>query len=181
MASKKMIEAMNKQINEELYSAYLYMAMHAHCGHEGLKGASVWFFVQAQEEMTHAYRLMNYIGRLGEQVVLDGIAKPPTEFESLKAMFEATLKHEKHITACINGLVNLAVEEKDRATEAFLQWFVNEQVEEEENDMDVLAKLKLVGKDGSALFMLDNELGARVFRMATGLTLPGSAAGAGAP
>ena len=178
MASKKMINALNVQITEEIYSAYLYLAMSAYCSFAGFKGASVWFFVQTQEEMTHAYRLHNYISRLGEQVVLGQIKKPPTEFKSLSHMYEEALKHEKFITGCINNLVNMAVDEKDRATEAFLQWFVTEQVEEEENDIDVLAKLKLAGKDGSALLMIDNELATRTFTMPVDLTLPGQAGAA---
>lgn len=178
MASKKMIAALNQQIVEETYSAYLYLAMSAYCSFTGLKGASVWFFVQTQEEMTHAYRLHNYISRLGEEVVLGAIKKPPTEFKSLTHMYEEALKHEKFITRCINNLVNMAIDEKDRATEAFLQWFITEQVEEEENDMDVLAKLRLAGKDGSALLMIDNELGTRTFTMPADLVLPGQAGAA---
>jgi ferritin len=178
MTSKKMIAALNVQIVEETYSAYLYLSMSAYCSFIGLKGAATWFFVQTQEEMTHAFRIYNYIGKLGEHVVLGAINKPPSEFKSLTHMYEEALKHEKHITACINELVNLAVSEKDHATEAFLQWFVTEQVEEEENDMDVLAKLRLTGKDGSALLMIDNELATRTFVMPPDLTLPGSGAGA---
>jgi ferritin len=178
MTSKKMIEALNKQITEEMYSAYLYLSMSAYCSYIGLKGASVWFFVQTEEEMTHAYRIHHYISKLGEQVILGAIKKPPTEFKSLAHMYEEALKHEKFITACIHDLVNLAVDEKDRATEAFLQWFVTEQVEEEENDMDVLAKLKLAGKDGSAILMIDNELSARTFVMPPDLVLPGQAGAA---
>jgi ferritin len=180
MINKNMIAALNKQITEEIYSAYLYLSMSSYCSYIGLKGASVWFFVQTQEEMTHAYRLQHYIARLGEEVVLGAIKKPPTEFKSLTHMYEEALKHEKFITACISDLVNLAVAEKDRSTEAFLQWFVNEQVEEEENDMDVLAKLRLAGKDGSALLMIDNELATRTFVLAPDLTLPGQAGAAAA-
>ena len=181
MVSKKMIEAMNDQINAETYSAYLYLSMSAYCSFIGLKGAANWFFVQTQEEMTHAVRLYNYINRQSGHVVLKAIDKPPAELKSLTEMYEAALKHEKYITGRINDLVNLARGEKDHASEVFLQWFVTEQVEEEENDVDVLAKLKLAGKDGSALFMIDNELGTRVFAMPPDLSLGGQpAAGAAA-
>jgi len=113
-------------------------------------------------------------------VVLKAIEKPPAQFKSLTEMYEASLKHEKYITGRINDLVNLARDEKDHATEVFLQWFVTEQIEEEQNDVDVLARLKLAGKDGSALFMVDNELGARTFTMPAGLVLPGQGAAGGA-
>ena len=165
MISKKMTEALNKQINAELYSAYLYLSMSSCSSFTGLKGAANWFFVQAQEEMTHAQRMYNYVNSMGEHVVLAAIEQPAVDFESLTHMFEETLGHEKKVTAMINDLVNMAVEEKDHASEVFLQWFVSEQVEEEESANDALAKLKLAGGDGSGLLMIDAELGARVFVM----------------
>ena len=180
MASKKMIDALNDQINAETYSAYLYLAMSAHCSFTGLRGAATWFFVQTQEEMTHAMRIYAYIAKVGGHVVLKAIEKPPVEFKSLTDMYEAALKHEKYITGRINDLANLATAEKDHATGTFLQWFVTEQTEEEQNDMDVLAQLKLAGKDGSALFMIDNELGTRTFAMPPDLALPGMPAAGGA-
>jgi len=179
MASKKMIEAVNDQIHAETYSAYLYMSMSAYCSLIGLKGAATWFFVQTQEEMCHALKFYMYINSVGGHVVLKAIEKPPAQFKSLTEMYEASLKHEKYITGRINDLVNLARDEKDHATEVFLQWFVTEQIEEEQNDVDVLARLKLAGKDGSALFMVDNELGTRTFTMPAGLVLPGQAAAGG--
>ncbi|MBA4386527.1 MAG: ferritin [Verrucomicrobia bacterium] len=179
MASKKIVDALNSQINAESYSAYLYLAMSAWASVAGLKGAANWYFVQAQEEMTHAWRFYLYIQKLGQAVELQAIKQPPVEFKSLKHAFEETLKHEKYITSRINDLVNLARGEKDHATEVFLQWFVNEQVEEEENDMDILAKLKLAGSEGSGLFMVDAELAARMFVMPP--DLPGGAAAAAAP
>lgn len=163
MLSEKMIEALNKQINKEMYSAYLYMSMSAHSTYIGLKGFANWFMVQYQEEMTHAMRIYDYINDQGGQVKLAAIEQPPAEFKSPLDMFEKTLEHEKFITGCINELVDLAIEEKDHATEIFLQWFVTEQIEEEGNDNDIISKLKLVGEKGNGLFMIDKELAARIF------------------
>lgn len=183
MASKKMIDLMNNQINAETYSAYLYFAMSAWATVEGLKGTANWFFVQGQEEMTHAMRFFLFIERLGEKVDLRAIKQPPAVFKSLKHAFDETLKHEKYVTSLINNLVNQARDDKDHATEVFLQWFVNEQVEEEENAMDILAKLKLAGNEGSVLFMIDKELGARTFVAAPDIAgaLTGGAGAAEAP
>ncbi len=163
MLSEKMIEALNKQLSNEIYSAYLYMSMSAHSTYIGLKGFANWFMVQYQEEMVHAMKIYDYINDQGGQVKLMAIEQPPTEFESPLDMFEKTLKHEKFITKCINDLVDLAIAEKDHATNIFLHWFVTEQIEEEANDNDIISKLKLVGKEGNGLLMLDKELAARVF------------------
>ena len=163
MLSKTMSAALNEQLNKEMYSAYLYMSMSAYSTHIGLKGFANWFMVQYQEEMMHAMKFYNYINDLGEQVMLMAIDAPPTAFESPLDMFEKTLKHEQFVTKRINDLVALAIKEKDHATNIFLQWFITEQIEEEANDNDVIAKLKLVGKKGDALLMLDKELSARVF------------------
>ncbi|SNB44923.1 ferritin [Geobacter sp. DSM 9736] len=163
MLNKTMTEALNRQLNEELYSAYLYLSMSSYAGSIGLKGAANWFMVQYQEEMAHFMKFYTYINNQGEHVVLLPLAAPPSEFDSLLDMFEKTLKHEQHITSCINDLVDLALREKDHATSIFLQWFVTEQIEEEENDRDLIAKLKLIGDNGQGLLMLDNEMGTRVF------------------
>lgn len=163
MLSKKMVEALNKQINNELYSAYLYLSTSAHSTFIGMKGFANWFMVQYQEEMMHAMKIYDYVNDQGGQVKLMAVAQPPTEFGSLLEMFEKTLKHEKFITKCINDLVNLAIEEKDHATNIFLQWFVTEQIEEEANDNEIISKLKLVGEEGNGLLMIDRELAARVF------------------
>jgi len=164
MLSKKMVNVLNEQINKEIYSAYLYMSMSAYSEYIGLKGFANWFMVQYQEEMTHAMRIYKYINDHGAQVKLMAIEKPPTEFESPMDMFEKTLKHEKFVTKSINDLVDLAIEENDHATQIFLQWFVTEQIEEEANDNEIIAKLKLVGKEGNGLFMIDKELAARKFK-----------------
>ena len=155
MISKKMTDELNEQVNREMYSAYLYMAMSAHCGDIGLKGFANWFMVQYHEEMFHAMKIYEYIARQGERVTLKTIQEPPAEFEK-------TLAHEQFITKSINDLMETAIAEKDHATRIFLQWYVNEQVEEEENDNDIIAQLKLIGDNPQGLMMLDRELAQRV-------------------
>ncbi|NMC74704.1 MAG: ferritin [Geobacteraceae bacterium] len=163
MISKKMAQTLNKQLNNELYSAYLYLSMSSFTTFIGLKGAANWFMVQYQEEMTHAMKFYDYLNSQGEHAQLAAIAAPPTEFGTLLSMFEQTLKHEQFITKCINDLMDQAVKEKDHATQIFLQWFVTEQIEEEGNDNDIIARLKLVGDSTQGLMMIDRDLAARVF------------------
>jgi ferritin len=158
-----MLSALNKQINKEIYSAYLYMSMSAYSQYTGLKGFANWFMVQYNEEMEHAMKIYTYVNDQGEQVKLMAIDEPPVEFDSPLDMFEKTLDHEKFITKSINELVDIAIAEKDHATVIFLQWFVTEQIEEEGNDNDIINQLKLVGDNGNGLIMLDRELGSRVF------------------
>ena len=163
MLSKKMLNALNVQINKEMYSAYLYMSMSAYSQYIGLRGFANWFMVQYQEEMGHAMRIYDYVNNQGEKVMLKAIDEPPAEFESPLDMFEKTLTHEKFVTKSINELVGLAISEKDHATNIFLQWFVTEQVEEEANDNEIIDNIKLAGDQASGLFMVDKELSARVF------------------
>ncbi len=163
MSGNSMTDAINRQINAEMYSAYLYLSMSSYASHTGLQGTANWFRCQAQEEMVHAQKLYDYVNSRGNHVELAAIDGPPTDFQSLRQMFEDTLAHEKKVTAMIHSLVDQAAEEKDHATEIFLQWFVTEQVEEEETAQAVLDRLKLAGDSGSGLFMVDNELAARVF------------------
>jgi len=163
MISKKMVQTLNKQLNNELYSAYLYLSMSSFTTFIGLKGAANWFMVQYQEEMTHAMKFYDYLNSQGEHAQLAAIAAPPTEFGTLLSMFEQTLKHEQFITKCINDLMDQAVKEKDHATQIFLQWFVTEQIEEEGNDKDIIAQLKLVGDNTQGLMMVDRDLATRVF------------------
>lgn len=146
-----------------MYSAYLYLSMSAHCTNVGLNGFANWFMVQYQEETFHAMKIYNYINEQGEKVVLQAIEKPPSDFGTPLEMFQATLKHEQFITKSIHDLVTLALEEKDYATQIFLQWFVTEQIEEESNDNEIISKLKLIGDNTSSLFVLDKELSVRVF------------------
>lgn len=163
MLSEKMTDALNVQLNKEMYSAYLYMSMSAYSTYIGLNGFANWFMVQYQEEMTHAMKFYDYINDHGDQVKLMEIPQPPNAFDSALDMFEKTLEHEKFVTKSINELVDLAVEEKDHATYTFLQWYVSEQIEEEANDNEIISKLKLMGEDGSGMYMLDKELSQRVF------------------
>jgi ferritin len=163
MLSKKMTDALNDQLNKEIYSAYLYMSMSAYSSYSGLKGFANWFMVQYQEEMAHAMKIYDYIDSQGQQIKLMAINQPPAEFESSLDMFEKTLKHEQFVTKSINDLVDIAISEKDHATNIFLQWFVTEQIEEEGNDNDIISRLRIVGEDGNGLLMVDKELSARVF------------------
>jgi ferritin len=163
MLTKKLLSGLNKQLNNEIYSAYLYLSMSSYAGSIGLKGSANWFMVQYHEEMVHAMKFFNFINSRGEHTELAAIAQPPTEFPTLLNMFEQTLIHEQFITASINELTDLALSEKDHATNIFLQWFITEQIEEEENDRDIIGKLKLIGDNGQGILMLDNELAARAF------------------
>lgn len=162
MVSDKMAKALNAQLNFELYSAYVYLAMSAHADNIGLKGFSNWFNAQYQEEMMHATKFFNYIMDRSE-VELEAIEKPRKEYKDALEMFEETLKHEQEVTARINELATLAIDEKDHATNTFLQWFINEQVEEEATVKEIIDKLKLAGGTGSGLFMINNELSSRTF------------------
>jgi ferritin len=130
---------------------------------KGLKGFTNWFYVQYQEEMEHAMRIYYYIQGQSGQVHLKSIEQPPKDFGSPMDMFEATLKHEQFITKSINELMDLAIADKDHATQIMLQWFVTEQIEEESNDKEIIDKLKLAGKEGNGLFMIDKDMGTRVF------------------
>lgn len=170
MISKKMEKALNGQVNKEMVSAYLYMAMSSYSNLIGLKGFANWFMVQYHEEMLHAMKIYEYINRQGGLARLATIKEPPAEWASPLDMFEKTLEHEKFITRSINDLMNLAVAEKDHATQIFLQWYVTEQIEEEENDNEIIGKLKRVGagpEGNNGLFMIDKELGARITTVPT--------------
>lgn len=163
MLEEKIQNALNSQLNAELYSAYLYMAMNAYFESIDLGGFANWMRIQAQEEVSHGMKFHDYIIQRGGRVILDEIEKPQTEWESPLEVFEHVYAHEQKVTGLINDLVNLAIEEKDHATNNFLQWFVAEQVEEEESSSGVLQKVKLAVGDSGSLFMLNNELGQRVF------------------
>ena len=161
MIKAKVQNEFNKQINRELYSAYLYVAMAAYFESINFKGFSKWLQVQAKEETGHAERFYKFLFARGGKPVLAEIAKPQEAWASPLKAFEAAYEHEKKITAFINGLVELADQEKDYASGDFLQWFVTEQVEEEYSTNDVVKKLKLIGDSVTGLFMLDAELGKR--------------------
>lgn len=158
-----MQEALNEQINAELWSAYLYLSMAMYFEAEGRSGVANWFKIQYQEENAHAEILRNWVNSRGGRVYLKPIAAVETEWKSELDAFEATLAHEQKVTALINDLYALAEAEKDYATRGRLDWFVSEQVEEEENCRDMIDRLKLVGNDGLALYNFNTELGARTF------------------
>lgn len=161
MLSKKLHEAMNAQIKHELYSAYLYLSMSAYAESVNLPGFAHWMRAQANEEMEHAMKFYEFIHDRGGKIVLQAIDQPPSEFAGPTALFEATLEHEQKVTGLIHKLYDMAVEDKDYASQAFLQWFVTEQVEEEKNATQILDMLKMAGEKGTALFMIDRQLGAR--------------------
>jgi len=163
MISKKMEKALNGQLNAELYSAYLYLSMAAYFESAALAGFANWMRVQVQEERFHAMKFYDYIIERGGRVILRPIEAPPSDWDSPLAVFEATLTHEQKVTGLINDLVDVARGEKGNASEIFLQWFVNEQVEEEDNVGKVLGQLKLIKDSPQALFMMDKEMGQRVF------------------
>lgn len=163
MLKESIEKAFNEQINAETYSAYLYWSMSAALEDMALKGFANWMRIQAQEEMTHAAKFYSYIVERGGRVKLTAIAAPPTEWKDLQSIFEETLKHEQHVTSLINGLADLAISEKDHASVNFLQWFVNEQVEEEATAQDVLGMVKMASASPGSLYLLDKEMGQRVF------------------
>ena len=158
--------ALNDQIQEELYSGYLYWAMAAHCANQNLLGFENWFMVQAQEERDHALGFYNYLVARGAQVTLKALKQPPATFKGPLHLFEEALKHEQHITAKINALYELAGKEKDFATQSFLKWYLDEQVEEEANAQAMIDAITLVGNKGEALYLLDKELAARTYKQA---------------
>ena len=161
MLSEKMQKALNGQLVAELYSAYLYVSMAAYFDAADLPGFANWMRVQAQEELTHGMKFCRYVNEQDGRVVLGPVEGPPTGWDSPAAAFEHVLEHEQKVTGLINELVKLAAEEKDQAARDFLQWFVKEQVEEEESAEAVLRKVKEAGAELSAL---DGELAARVFK-----------------
>jgi ferritin len=158
-----MQKVLNDQVNAEMYSAYLYLAMSAHCTSISLNGFANWMHVQAQEEMVHAMKIYDFINERDGRVELAAIAAPPGKWQTPLKMFEAVYKHEQKVTGLINNLVNIAIKGKDHATNNFLQWFVAEQVEEESSAKEIVDKLKLIKNDSNGLFMLDKELAARIF------------------
>ncbi|MBP3587353.1 MAG: ferritin [Paludibacteraceae bacterium] len=170
MISKRLEAAINAQINAELWSAYLYLSMSTYCQDAGFPGIANWFNIQFKEEQDHAMILLNYLQSRDGRVLLAPIDAVETEWASPLAAFEATLQHEQKVTSLINNLMALAVEEKDFALQTRLNWFVEEQVEEEENARDLIQKFRLIGDNGYGLYQLDQELAARVYTQATPLT-----------
>ncbi|MBL7186031.1 MAG: ferritin [Phycisphaerae bacterium] len=163
MISKKMQDALNGQVNAELYSAYLYLSMESYFKSKNMNGFANWMRVQTQEEMSHVMKIYEFIDERGGRIVLKAIEGPPTQWDSPLAAFEAIYEHEQKVTGLINDLVDLAIAEKDHATNSFLQWFVNEQVEEESSADQVVRQLKMIENAPGGIFMFDRELGQRVF------------------
>ena len=163
MINEKLEKAFNNQINKELYSEYLYLSMQAYFERLNLKGFVNWMSVQVQEEHAHALGMFDYLNQRGGNVQLEAIDKPETDWESPLAVFEQVLEHEEYVTSRINALMDVAEETKDRAAMSFLNWYLKEQVEEEDNVGNVLATLKLIGDDKKALLMLDKDLATRTF------------------
>lgn len=163
MINEKLEKAFNDQINKELYSEYLYLSMQAYFERLNLKGFVNWMSVQVQEEHAHALGMFDYLNQRGGNVQLEAIDKPETDWESPLAVFEQVLEHEEYVTSRINALMDVAEETKDRAAMSFLNWYLKEQVEEEDNVGNVLATLKLIGDDKKALLMLDKDLATRTF------------------
>jgi ferritin len=163
MIKEKIREALNQQLNAELFSSYLYLSMAAYFESINLKGFANWMRVQTQEELVHAMKFYDFIIERGGKAVLAPIEGPPTEWESPLAVFEHAYEHEQKVTGLINNLVDLSIAEQDHATNNFLQWFVAEQVEEEASADEVVQKIKLMGDASGGLFMIDQELAQRVF------------------
>ncbi len=165
MLKERVLKALNDQINAEQYSALMYLSMSAWFEDKGLPGFANWMYVQYQEELTHANKIFKFVVERNSKVELRGIEQLPVEFGSIIEVVEKTLQHEQHVTSLINNIVDIATEERDHATQSFLQWFVDEQVEEEANVSDLLDSLRLIEGEakGNGLFMLDRELRQRSF------------------
>lgn len=161
MLKDRVETALNEQLNAESFSAYLYLSMSSYFESLNMKGFATWMRVQAEEEYAHAKKFYDFILQRGGRVLLKGIEEPQTEWKSPEDAFAGSLHHEEYITGRINSLMNIAIEEKDHATQIFLQWFVTEQVEEEDNVSSVLGQIKMMGETKNGLYMLDRELGQR--------------------
>ncbi len=166
MISDKMQDALNEQVNREFFSAYMYLAMSAYCTTIGLPGFAHWMRMQYEEENMHVTKMFDYIQDQGGEVHLKAIEEPEKEYGTPVDIFQQTLEHEQYVTSLINNLMDLAVAERDYATQTFLQWYVTEQVEEEANVNDILAPLRMVGDDKGGLMMIDQQLAGRAAPMA---------------
>lgn len=163
MISKKLAEAINKQINAEMWSAYLYLSMSMDAYNKGFKGVANWFKIQFHEEQAHAAIMINYLQAQDQKVILAPIAKVATEWKDILSAFEDTLKHEKEVTKMINALCDIAAQDNDYASQNLLAWFIDEQVEEEQNARDLIAQCKMVNGNNAGMMFLDKELGARTY------------------
>ena len=161
MLSPVIQEALNKQINHEFYSSYFYLSVSAYFESLNLGGFAHWMRLQSQEEREHGMRLLDHLQDRHGHATFDAIAQPPIEFQSPAEAFQLALQHEDHVTQAINQFYELAMQEKDYAIQVELQWFISEQVEEEKQARQILDQLKMIGDQGTALYLLDKELGER--------------------
>jgi len=162
MISSKLQDALNSQVTKEMFSSNIYLAMSSYFAQNNLNGCAHWMRIQADEETIHAMKIFDYILARGGQTKIGAIDAPPVVWESPLAAFEHAFEHEQYITSQINELMALAIEEKDYAATSFLQWFVDEQVEEEEHTNQIVEDIRIASTDRSALFFLDRELSQRV-------------------
>jgi ferritin len=170
MISKKMVDRINEQINREMYSGYLYLAMSARMQEAGYKGVGNWLTIQYHEEMFHAMKFYTYIQDQGAAVELKALAKPEFKETTVKDIFQHALEHEKSVTQSIREIMDLALEEKDYATQELAQWYVKEQVEEEKNASEILQTVDLVGNSAQGIFLLNVELGKRKLSVSSDFT-----------
>jgi ferritin len=161
--NRKVEQVLNKQVNLEFWSGYLYLSMSAWCDNIGLKGFANWMHIQHQEEMAHALKIFNFILTRAGKVELEPIAAVPVSWDGFLPMFEDVYDHECKITASINSCYEVAVAEKDHSTASMLQWFIDEQTEEEDNALNVIEQIKLVGNEGEGMYHIDKQLATRVF------------------
>lgn len=159
MISDKMAKSLNDQLNRELYAAHLYLAMSAYCESEGLSGFASWLKHHSEEEHSHAMKIYGYLTEQDCRVTIQALKEPQNEYKSVLQACEAALEHEKYVTKCINEIVDQAIAEKDHATNAFLQWFVTEQVEEEATVRVLIDKVKMVKESPQGLYIIDREAG----------------------
>lgn len=163
MINSKLEKVINEQINAEMYSAYLYLSMSAYLESVNLPGFATWMRVQFEEEQFHAMRFFTFLNERGGRVALEAIEKPQFEWKNVIEIFEHTLEHERHVTALLNNIADIAEVEKDRPTRNLMVWFIDEQVEEESSAEKIINELKLINGEGHGMLMLDRELGTRVF------------------
>ena len=161
MISKKMTTALNGQINKELHSSFLYLAMSSYCQQENLGGFAAWLALQAKEEHGHAMKFYQYMQEQGAAVEFQAIEAPPAKFGTMQKLFTEVLAHEQFITRSIHGLMDLAVKESDYATQGMLQWFVKEQVEEEASAGEALARITMAGSEPRGVLIIDREMARR--------------------
>lgn len=164
MISEKMATRINEQIKNELYSGHLYLSMAAYCSSIDMDGFANFFIVQEQEERSHAMKFYHYLVEQGRDVKIYGLDQPKQDFKNLEEVFDLAWKHEQHVTSLLNKLMELAVEEKDFATQNLLNWYIAEQVEEEASMLGILKKIQMVGDRGHGIFMLNNQLAGRSFK-----------------